>query len=122
MKYVKNVNVLKSVQNGVSVMNVDLQEPKPITKRGWIPMTDKVARNIGAYKASSQQRLGELTEYIIDEIYKITEDELTKIYPEKNWYEDNFGANLFALALQISAQVQSGVVLKRANEITEMQR
>ena len=80
---------------------------------------DKVARDIGAFKAELQERIAKLTEHVIDQIYEITEHELTKIYPEKNWYEDNFGANLFSLTLQVTSQIQVGTVYRRAEQITE---
>jgi len=80
-------------------------------------MSEKVARDIGPFKVDAQERIENLVEYIINQIYEITEHELTKIYPEKNWYEDNFGANLFSLALQVTSQVQSGIVYRRAGEM-----
>ena len=82
-------------------------------------MSNKKSREIGAFKASGQDRLNKLTEYVIDQIYEITKEELTKIYPEKNWFEDNFASNLFLMALQVCGNIQNDIVQRRAAEVTE---
>jgi len=79
----------------------------------------KTARGVGAYRANSQERLEKLVEHIIDEVYDITTEELSRIYPEKNWFDDNFASNLYGIALQLTASVQQGIVHRRAHEITE---
>jgi len=81
-------------------------------------MTEKKARGVGAYKVGSN-RLDILVEYIIDELYAVTEQELSRIYPAKNWFDDNFASNLYGMALQLTSQVQTGIVQRRASEITE---
>ncbi|MEK0347046.1 MAG: hypothetical protein QQN44_01795 [Nitrosopumilus sp.] len=78
---------------------------------------EKVAKDIGSFPAYTQESIEKLVESIIDSIYKLTEIELTKIYPEKNWYEDNFASNLFSMALQICGGIQIGMVHRRANEV-----
>ena len=85
-------------------------------------MATKTAKDIGPFKADLQERLEQLEKHFIDEIYAITEHELTKIYPEKNWYEDNFASNLFIMALQVCSQIQMGIVHRRAEEVRRMNR
>ena len=83
-------------------------------------MTEKKARGVGAYRASSsQERLEKLVEFVLDEVYDITEHELSKIYPEKNWFDDNFASNLYGIALQLTSSIQTGIVQRRASQITE---
>jgi len=85
-------------------------------------MIKKTAKNIGPYKANGQERIEKLVESIIDQIYEITEAELSKIYPEKNWFDDNFASNLFMMACQICSQIQMGTVYRRAEEVRRMNR
>ena len=82
----------------------------------------KTAKDVGAYRVDSTSRLGKLVDYVIDEIYAITEYELSRIYPEKNWYDDNFGANLFSMALQLTSNIQTEIVMRRAKEVTEKKK
>ena len=79
----------------------------------------KIDRNAGVTKAKGQERIHTLVDYVVDQISQITEEEMTKIYPEKNWYDDNFGANLFSFALQVTSQIQLGIVAERAQDIAK---
>ena len=84
-------------------------------------MIKKTAKDVGPYKAV-QERCAELTDHVIDKIYEIVEAELSRIYPEKNWYEDNYASNLFMMTCQICSQIQNGIVQRRVEEVRKMNR